>query len=273
MKLKIFAAFCLLLIQSISLSQPQEAPSLFGHTRYKPSSWDWTKEAWTGNDKPFIALRARIDSEIKRVPKTQLLNFVRRYEKKASVQPQSAQAQFAWGYAAYRSWEQGLDFDIAQRYEFWRRIGLAIYDAPSPKAYQYARVKFLVSMRWSTFRELTEVGQRLLKRNPKDIMIKLYVTRLLAQGGDAQKKQALKYARELINSRPQWAGGYGALGGVYKEVFFDTKDISAGDKAIAAYQKSISLSPPGARLDNTKYLINIIRQTQAEWRTQKNKSN
>ncbi|HEX8234504.1 MAG TPA: hypothetical protein VF600_00960 [Abditibacteriaceae bacterium] len=231
-------------------------------TRQHPPGWEWTNEKWMGNDRPYRDLRRSIEQAVKRTNQRDVAVLVEKYRKRAVAHPVDPKAQFAWGYATLEGRRKGytINRDVA------RRVSLALTDATSPKTYQYARLRFLMTMHWGTYPQLKSLGQRLLLREPRDNEVKYYVVRLLSSGSGKEKQQAMNYAQELVRLQPKWSGSYSALGEVYREIFFTNKDLAAGDKAIAAFRKSIQLMPPDSNHENTDYLIKIIRKWQVRWK-------
>jgi hypothetical protein len=197
----------------------------------------WTREQWTGDDKPFMAIRQRIAGLVKQKRKTELQAFVEQYERAARDRPTSAQAQFAWGMALVEARRAGLDLPA---YMVTEPVYHALGKPNSPKSYQYVRLRFIMAMWWWNF-DLRQLSDRLIKRSPRDYDVKFYsIDALLSTTQDRQK--ALRYAKDLVATRPDQAG-YAKLGFVQMSIFYDDKVQSAGNEAIAAYQKWLAITP------------------------------
>ena len=246
MKRTFMAGFTLamVLVAVVACVKAQRNPADYKAPIRELPSYAWTKEAWTGSDAPFLQLRESIDKKIGAASKAQLPALVARYRKQAEAQPNDAEAQFAWGYAAYQAY--GAGYEIPETYRGMRPISLALYRAPSPHSYQYARLLFLTTMLWKVEDyKLRELAGRLLKRNPNDYVVKYAAdgtlkTRLSA----ADRQVALSYAKDLVQLKPQYAKSYAALGSAYMSVCLYDDDRSACDQSLEAYDKFYRMAPP-----------------------------
>jgi hypothetical protein len=227
-------------------------------------SWKWTKEAWTGDDKPFIAIRNDIDTAVVHAPTGKLSALVHKYEAVALKKPADAKAQFAWGYAAVRARKAGYDFSDRQ----WGvplNISFNLAEVPSPRSYQYNRLRFLVALWWREFPQLKGLGFRLLRRNAQDYDVKYYLTRILSSGNDSEQQKAIGYAQDLVRMQPKRPSAYEALGSACWLAFRGTDNRAIADKSIAAYRKYLQLIPANDKSrPQVESLIKVIQEQKAK---------
>ncbi|RYZ92627.1 MAG: hypothetical protein EOP06_03705 [Proteobacteria bacterium] len=121
----------------------------------------------------------------------------------------------------------------------------ALASTPSPRVYNWTRLRFLVDARNFPDTLLRPVGERLVQRDPKDYEVKYRLIDTFNPGeSKAEKKQALIYAHDLIRLNPKRASGYSALGGVYYRDWLLNKNRTDAGNAIAAYQRYLKIAPP-----------------------------
>lgn len=233
---------------------------------WRPTKWAWTTEEWTGNNLPYRDSRVLIDRIGNNAPRLQKL--LEEYEAAAAKKPFDPLAQYRWGYSVYqaatgkvlRSSETRANIEI---------VAAALEKAPSPHVYEYARLRFLIEMwQYPKFEHLT-IGKRLVKRDATDRSVKYFLTRILAWSrlpGD--KQQALVYARELLTVNPQKASYHSLLGGVYLNLWHESRKREYAEKAIASYNKYLELAPlnDGWRVQ-AKQLIQMAKDNLAKQKT------
>lgn len=160
----ILAVGSLLVLATAGLSTPPPFGTYPYHRLLTQSeSWKWAAEAWTGDDAPYRAARAAIDQAAN--SKDTLAAAFAHNKAAALKDPNNPLAVFRWGYAAY------LFTKKQTRLEGFKTLeGLhdAFEDAPSPHAYDYDRLRFLVEEWYTSNREATALGQRLLTVNKDD---------------------------------------------------------------------------------------------------------
>ncbi len=236
---------------------------------YKPEAYNykWTAEKWTGDDKPYVRLRHVIDAQVApRKGKPQLLAvLVESYKAKALRQPRDPQAQFAWGYALLQSARAGYPVANHDSWGAPRDVTLAMYAAPSPHSYQYARQLLLMDMWWRNYArpELRAVSQRLLKRNPKDYAVMYQAAMLLAQSPALiQRQQAVRYAEQFAKAHAGAGPSYTVVSFAYWRLFDLDKNPAHADKAIAVARESDKkFSFTGqAKVESDDYIRTIQRE-------------
>lgn len=216
-------------------------------------STEWTTAEWIGDETPYRMARSQIDEAIKKSEMTQAKilqykNAALGISKQAYYQrnpPRSFDSSsldyFRWGYAAWRLARSGKPEDVRQPQQALFSLSLMPI-----KTYEQARLRFVLEARQQTYGrpELKVLARRLLKRNADDYDVMFYYSRLLAPGGSsAEHKQALQYARKLVQHQPQRASAYDALGYVHKHIWIRTNDPLHGKQAIHAYRKFLQLAP------------------------------
>ena len=250
-------------------SNPLTSEAYLKSQRRELPDYTWVNEKWTSSDRPYIAIRGKIDKEIASTKggKEKLTALVKRYEGAALAKPSSSQAQFAWAYAAREASRAGLFLDP---WSVPRDISYAMAAVPSSRSYQYARLRFMIAMWWQPFHQLKPVALRLVRRNPKDYSVKYHaLSALSASHPGEERKLVLSYVQDLVRMRPNSAASYSSIAYVYTKVFYGDHDIAAGDKTIAAYRKWLELTPPTeANAQDrriTEQMIKNIQKYQAEW--------
>ncbi|HEX8234503.1 MAG TPA: hypothetical protein VF600_00955 [Abditibacteriaceae bacterium] len=224
------------------------------------TDWGWTKHSWTGDESPYVRIGRSIDVAISKGQSSDAL--VKKLRASALAKPTDPKAQYAWGYAALVARPAGY---AISRNEV-QGIALALARPAFPRTYQYARLRFVSTMQWRPYMQLKGLGQRLLGRKSNDYNVKYYLTKLLSIGSAAERQQALTYAQQLVREQPNRASAYWSLGGVYVDILWDSNNLSAGDKAIAAYRRYIQLSQDSQSRRSAERLITLIQREQAKLR-------
>lgn len=207
--------------------------------------WAWTKEPWMGREGTYRHIRLSTDQAFRKKLSRARLQQYARYERQAQGKPSDAQAQFRWAYAAFNaalrmpsgSREQQMTFGL---------VSNALARPKSPRAYEYARLRFLVTAAISPDTRLKTVGRRLVSRNPKDYDVKYLLTDILDPGSNpAEKREALSYAQDLfhLDARRSTPGVHAVIGSIYWRSWRRTKTQEDADNAIAAYQRFLQLAP------------------------------
>jgi len=144
-----------------------------------------------------------------------------------------------------------------------RSISLALAEPPSPKSYQYDRLRFVMAMRWQQMQGVGDLALRLLKRNPNDYEVQFYSISALFGGTPAQRQAALRVAQQIERKKPNTAVAYYSLGTAYWGLFMLNRRRADGDKAVEYIQKELSLLPNNyAGRTEVEDLIRTIRRDQ-----------
>lgn len=252
-------------IAGVTASLTRHAPAQLGAPPYRPSSWTWTKESWTGDERPYRTIRDNIDKSI-RSGQENPDALLARHKASAQKQPSDPQALFRWGYAAY--WASSKSHGYNEKREKFDGVLEAFAKAPSPHSYEYARLRFLVEAATHPVFPLIPVGERLLERDPQDLSVKYQLRKLLSWSPSLEnKRRALQYSLEMVRSHPKHPTYHAALGMVYLELWYTTRDPIHADKAINAYKQYLRLAPPRDEfLEAAKRLIDTVEREKAQYK-------
>ena len=220
------------------------------------AQWAWAQAPWDANDKPFVAIRKRIDAAVAKGQKPEVL--ARRFKAQAQVSapgaPQfkifkrDAKAQFAFGYSSYLA-SQALIYNSERSQMALSNVPEALERPAFPRSYQYARLMFLVMSKHPSDERLRWAGERLVQRNPKDYAAKrglartlLYTTLLRKQ----EKMQALSLINSVLKANPKDAATQSTKGFFYYMTSKQSKDPAEVQKAIDGYRAYLALAPKNA---------------------------
>lgn len=205
------------------------------------SQWQWTKEQWNTPETPFMQLREAVDKELfKGVKPETALKTYQKWASQSQKSPQDTKAAFAWIYAAYRAQQVVPDFD--KKLFSQARMALSFGRYPSNNS-EWARLRFLIESQPLARQQLKEVGERILKKYPKDAEIKYQLVRTLSPTSPREKQQALKYAQDLIRLAPKRANYQALLGGIHFKAWLAHKNDVDAQAGIKAYQEFLLLAP------------------------------
>ena len=246
---------------AFSQSQPSRVQRAYtSNAKQYKTFMSFLNEPWTGNDKPFIAIRREVDALL--ASKKLTPAYLSRVRARALSKGATARDIFRWGYALFQSRYSTFNFGLAASpYE----VRMALAQVPSPRSYQYARLRFLIEGRANPNPEFAGLGRRLLRRNPNDYYVKFYAVWLLTTGTSMERAEALKYANELTKQYPTRAGSHNAMARVYYDRWRLSRQVSDANKSIAAYRRCLQYM---ARSDNSRddieYMIQLIEKQKAE---------
>jgi len=235
-------------------------PSLQTQTQRKSV---WLTESWTAEETQWRRLRQDSEREIAR--STNRGQLLQRLRSEAQKKLQDARVQYRWGYAVYRAAVDGS----APAERAVPSAALALATVPSPRAYEFARLRFLLESKQFPSPRLRGVGERLAKRDPKDYAVKYRLVKVLDPGLSAQQKQqALRHARDLVRLQPRRASAHASLASVYYRTWLVGKGQSDGNSAIAAYRKYLQLAPAKDSFrKQAQQIIKMIQQERAKQKT------
>ena len=221
------------------------------------TQWAWTSEQWKGDDQPFIQIRAAVDRMFDR--KKDIDVALQDYRRLAQQKPSDSQAQFRYGYLAYKIADTS-DYNEGEKVLDSVRAGLA--DAPSPRTYNYSRLRFLTEAYMVPFPKLKGLGKRLLQQNPDDSDVKYYQATILGQSPNAdEKRRAIAYARDLISGTSKHLSAYSLLGSIYYISWRRSHSKADADNGIAAYQQYLDLASPDHKFrSQASYFIHIMEK-------------
>jgi len=237
--------------------------SAFGQSRSEPMpippklDAGWESEQWTGNDAPYAEAKVRIEREVdaSRNPDS----LVAAYRRKAQLCPKSPYAVFCWAVAYCEAPETTTS--LSQSYANLYSIVTALASAPSPRNYDYARIRYIYEEtgNWMGSYDLKVIADRLLAANKNDASVLISV---------AESSTNLPYALTLLDQAikitPESSAAYWVLGNTYMAMWnSDTKNRELGRKAISAYKKFLSLSKANVSNKEAEQYISIISSVMA----------
>jgi len=203
-------------------------------------SLGWTVEPWTADERPFKSTRAAIDAAFRSGPASKVMKMygARPADGKDGLTPT---VQFRRAYTVYRAAALG---DVAAG----RQLPQVAYDLDhvrSPRSYEFARIRFLIMAHLFPAPQLRQVGERLVRREPKDYDAKYYLVQVLAPGlSPSDRREALGYCQDLLRLGPRRPSSYAILGFTHFRIWLVGKQRSEGDACVAAYRKYLELAGP-----------------------------
>ncbi len=214
--------------------------------------WSWADEAWTNNDKSYLLTKENVDQLV--LQGKGLDGLLQIYKRSATNSPYNTLEQFRWAYLAFQmtllpeNQKQGVD-----------KIGLSAYalDRPaSPHSYEYDRMRYRI---WSYLTPnylLNSLGDRLLKRDPKNREIRFYVIGNFADATNwgernpkdviASQKKAITLLHKFIEDYPTDSAAYGLLGGIYSDMYLKSTNPVDQKNALVAFKESQKYQTPNS---------------------------
>lgn len=137
--------------------------------------------------------------------------------------------------------------------------------------YEFARLHFLIAAKNHPSHALKALGERLLKHNPDDVLVKWQMGSILQPSTvPAERQQALNYADDLIHRSPGNPDYYANLAGTYYDIWLGTKKPSDGEKAAATYRTYLNISAKDAPFrKRAQSIIDGMPAIQAYWNKKK----
>ena len=253
---KIFRLIATSALMTFLLAGPQNAAHAGDSTanayrQHLLQEWAWTREAWTGSDTTYQSIMSEVDKSI--AQHENLDRLLGNYKALAKDSRTNPVPQFRWAYLAYK---------MAVLRGTSDPIGLSLHalgQAVSPHSYSYDRLRYLLSHRTGNGYDyhMVSLGQRLLKRDPTNKQLMLFVIRDLDDSRDnldrpksrvlSDRKQALSLAKKYIARFPQGPGGYGVLSEVYSSSYYATGDPQAQTDTLAALHEYLQRLPANSK--------------------------
>lgn len=207
----------------------------------------WVDEAWTANDKSFVAIETQVQSLLR--PQANKKVVWQRLRREALAQPLNAKAQYRWAYAAFlifsRRWQSGQD-------ERWVFPGVreAMEKPKPPHSYRYTRIRMFINewdRAWATraMSYIRKCAFRLLDRNPNDEAIKYAFSFDLSLTSNTVKEQdlAYKWAQEYLAKYPNRPQAYYIIGSVLGNRFTRSQASPMAQQAIYYLRKCQRMLP------------------------------
>lgn len=222
---------------------------------------DWANEPWSGNNKPYQQVRSDMERALASGQDMESLRI--KYGLLAQQHPDNPVAQLQWAYAASMSITHKTDGGKAQGKMYG--VAEALAHVRSPRAYDYARERFLIEVWFDRTNGLENLGERLLAHSPADYNVQYDYIRVLNWSPRPNARQkAIAQAEQLIGRYPHKPSPYTLLAGIYTERWWNTHDKGDANKALAYFQKYLQLAPPAyTHREDVKRVMASIRKEMA----------
>lgn len=199
----------------------------------------WLTEPWTDDNTPYMRSRQTLDAlNNKHLITVGLMNGYRLSYLEHKDDPKEA---FRWAYATYLMLHSTVVFpheDIAHSAILDR------FPKPSPKTYDYARLRFLLAVQGIAKPKYKEIAARLYKHDPNDVKITASYARVLSMTNTQEDKQkALSLARKLIRQDPNDSKHETLLGSIYFISWYSAHEAQDRILSIQAYQAFLRMAP------------------------------
>lgn len=156
----------------------------------------WRDLPWKKDDQIYSRARNEIDLAVKRGVKPQTLS--RRYQAQRKSNPWNGPIVFKWAYSSWLAQKAAKSREHA--YQIFMPVHAAIPEVKFAESYQYARMAFLAVAYRAPRPCAKALGERLLRRDPKDEDVKFYMIRMLLtrqkSSDDARALSYLAYFRK-----------------------------------------------------------------------------
>lgn len=230
------------------LAPPQFQPSSIPEKQVVAArDLTWANRSWIGDNKHYQQIRASIGTSIKQGQSADALR--QQYGIAAQQKPQDPTAQYAWAYAAWIASRSRTIFSGKAYDDLWG-VREAMAAVPDPHTYDFYRLRFL----FGGGPKLLPLGMQLLQVDPQDIDVKVGVIRMTLD-----KPSARASCRQLIDAYPENPRFRSLLADIYVSAWEKSRDESDRQKAIAATNDFLKMSPPDdKRLGDAQYLLKLL---------------
>jgi tetratricopeptide (TPR) repeat protein len=239
-------------------SSPEQAEiSLHMKRGWRPTDYLWLEVGWSDKRSPYQEVSVEMQRKLSdKTSREKLLSY---YEKNVS-EKSSPLDRFKYAFViAYMSgvgkWSGRESIEKRKNAVFLLAV------EPWPPTYDYIRLRFFIESRVFPDTRLIPLGKRLIEFKPDDVVIKERYIVLLSISKDIQdRERAVRIADSLLATNPKRAKNYAILGASLWGVWGLTRKEKDGDKAIAAYEKYLSLTPMSDPWRNeAKQIVDSIR--------------
>jgi hypothetical protein len=249
-RLLCLSGLCWLVVGCYSLASKAEAPQTPQPEDY--IAFDWAKDPVDGDDTPFKRIRSEVDDLIRQgKDKTQLAE---EYREAAIMQPENAEAQFRWVYAAYHAtnhWQRS-----AQKTGLLRDAYAYMGIPKNPRSFEYARLRFIVSqITWPERgpapggnRNVINLGIRLLEKAPKDDFdLRYFGINAIAHTAGVKNveplEKSLRLTLELQKDFPKRVEPVAMLSSAYGSLFALKKEAHLADRSLHYSRQYLNIAP------------------------------
>ena len=228
---------------SVSCIQAQPPTKTFttGSNYWGPTDYTWTKTPWTADDPRYPRIRQNTEAGVENGEITK--QTASEYETSYQKDTKNKEALLRWAYAVYQG--GSAMFSYTEERTILQRIDKILAEMPLPYPREFVRLRFLVETRAYPTRKLIPAGTALISTDNQDNKTKFYQADLLSYAPTvSDKKLALKYALELVDSQREKPVYHALLADTYASLWKATHDPALPAKAVAEYKIYLaSLSP------------------------------
>jgi len=174
-----------------------------GRSPYDQARLWWSELPWNGNDKPFVRAAQSINTSARN--RAKLVQVATQLRAQANAKPTDALVFFKWMVA---SWQLSQNQTRREGERWLVPVADRAFRLNFPRSYQYARYTFLVMAFTKPTPALQPLGNRLLKRNPRDQDVRLFQVRVVSskafepQLRPMAQKEALAHLAILRRQNP-----------------------------------------------------------------------
>lgn len=203
--------------------------------------WDWTTEAWNGDNTPYHQARLAID-QIADAGQG-LDELLVKYKAQAQRNPDDALAAFRWAYTAYRVMLTRKS--IITQSEALEGVEEALRQADPPHTYDYDRIRFLVGEFYTSHRGAVPVAKRLLAVDNDDYRVQYCLASIYLDDYVHPKlEEALAICQRLKQLYPTKSPIYALTGEAYVLWWYEDKQPAHARGVVENYEKYLQLAPP-----------------------------
>jgi hypothetical protein len=131
-------------------------------------------------------------------------------------------------------------------------------------AYDFVRLKFILTARDYPVQPLRPLGERLLKRDPKDYFVKLALTPILWEDDPVQGPLKRRYIAEMMQYAPKDSRPRQMLARMAFNKWYFAKDRKGPEAAIAEIRRLENLEPKLPQFQRyAEYQIQLMQRIQS----------
>ena len=203
--------------------------------------WDWTTDAWDGNDKPYQQARTVIDQSV--AAHHNLAALLGQYKAQAQRRPDDSLALFRWAYTGY----QTMLVEKSRIAQFHALDGIQemFYHTPSAHTYNYARIQFLIGEFYTPNHQAVPVAKRLLKVSKNDYQVQYCLASIyLNDYVHPNFGEVLAICDYLKRLYPKKSSLYTLSGEAYVLRWHQERNPVFAQSVVDNYKKYLKLAPP-----------------------------
>ena len=236
---------CLLFSQAGQTQQRTEALKKRIEREYA-----WTRTAWTGASGPYVAIQTQMEKiEHEKKDMTAVANQLGRLT--AKQKSSDPQAVFRWAYATWLAYGTSIA-NLAKRTDAMAAMG----KVATPHVYEFDRLRFILLCCDNPDNDLKGLGERLLKRRPRDYWVIACQIYIMCPGSyPADKKRAFELCSLMLQALPNDPNVHVLIGTTWEHIGWVSHKKADAQKALASYRKAFDLMSP-----NNPGRQNVLRQ-------------